>query len=536
MLAPRRDGDRFWYPITQHPLARVLKFDNFRRYLATLPRGGAVLDYGSGDRPYEQLLLTRFERYVAADYEVTNRGHSGRPDVWIRDGHVDLPSGSVACVVLTEVLEHVYDPRAVIAECHRLLQPGGHVMGSVPFARGEHEAPHDFYRYTSFALRRLFTDGGFVVREVDYVGHLAAVAACAFADTLGLVNKALHRVGLGLIGRLFMLLVRIPEFVCYGLNATALDPQRVAYLRHYPLGFTFLAQKPGAGSDARVDESSSPGIVQAREVPRFEPGRRVVRRLRRALGNAVGVVLGPVPHPDKWLFVVGCYDSGTTLLSRILATHPDIGSMRDEGQYNTSELVRPADAGFPRLWALRPELFHLDEGSRPRLNVERLKRQWGFRFNDPGRPVLMEKTPANAARVRWLEREFENAHFVAIIRDGFAVAEGIRRKAGHPLQRAARQWAVSNRIMLDDLAHVQHALIIRYEDLVERPADVIGQVLAFIGLDAAGVMLDGRAWKVHEYQAQIANFNAQARARLSAADMAVIRAEAGDMLRQLGYD
>jgi SAM-dependent methyltransferase len=252
MLAPRREGDRFWYPITRHPLARVLKFRNFQRYLTMLPQGGTVVDFGSGDRPYEQLLLTRFARYLAADNETTIRGHEGRPNVWIRDGRVDLPPGSVACVLLTELLEHVYEPRAVIAECHRLLQPGGYVIGSVPFARGEHEAPHDFYRYTSFALRQLFTDGGFVVRELDYVGHVAAVAACAFADTLGLVNKALQGVGLGVIGWLFMLLVRVPEFVCYGLSGTALDPQRVAYLRHYPLGFTFLAQKPAADGEAAL--------------------------------------------------------------------------------------------------------------------------------------------------------------------------------------------------------------------------------------------------------------------------------------------
>jgi hypothetical protein len=248
MLAPNREGDRFWYPITRHPLARVLKFRNFQRYLDVMPRAGTVLDYGSGDRPYEELLLTRFSRYVAADYEVTNPGHEGLPDIWIRDGHIDLPSGSIACVVLTEVLEHIYEPRAALLECHRLLEPGGYITGSVPFARGEHEAPHDFYRYTSFALRRMFTDSGFVVRELDYVGHTAATAASAFAETLGLADKALQKIGLGVLGQGLMLVARIPEFICYAVDGTSLDPQRSAYLRRFPLGFSFLAQKPAAGS------------------------------------------------------------------------------------------------------------------------------------------------------------------------------------------------------------------------------------------------------------------------------------------------
>jgi SAM-dependent methyltransferase len=537
MLAPRRNGDRFWYPITRNPLARVLKFRNVQRYLAMLPGGGTVVDYGSGDRPYEQLLLTRFARYLAADYEITSRGHEGRPDVWIRDGHIELPSGSVACVVLTEVLEHIYDPRAALAECHRLLQPGGFIVGSVPFARGEHEAPHDYYRFTSFALRRMFTDSGFVVRELDYVGHLAAAAASTFADTLGLGHKVLQKAGLGLVGQFFMLLVRIPEFICLALDGTALDPQRIAYLRRHPLGFTFLAQKPAADGDAAswppLVATGSPGTVVP---PRFASARRTWRRARRDLGNFYGAMFGPVPRPERWLFLVGCSNSGTTLLHQMVAAHPDVGSMANEGQYGTTELLRPADAGLPRLWALQPERFRLDEHSSRGPDPDRLKRQWGFWPNDLGRRVLVEKTPANAARVRWLNRCFDNAHFVAVIRNGYAAAEGIHRRSGHPLALAARQWARSNRIMLDDLAHVPRVLIIRYEDLVARPEETCAAILSFVGLDPGRLSLEGRTWRIHDSEAPVLNFNESSVQRLSAADRAAIREEAGDMLRELGYE
>jgi SAM-dependent methyltransferase len=537
MLKPSREGDRFWYPITRHPLARVLKFRNFQRYLALLPRGGTVVDYGAGDRPYEELLLTRFSRYLAIDHEITNNSHHGRPDVWIRDGHVELPSESVACVVLTEVLEHIYDPRAALAECHRLLQPGGVIVGSVPFTRGEHEAPHDYYRYTSFALRRLFADSGFVVRELDYVGHLAAAAAVTFAETLGLGQKALQKVGLGLVGRLLMLLVRVPEFICYALDGTALDPQRIAQLRRHPLGFTFLAQKPPADgeSPSRLPTTGT-AIPPSRRPARFEFARQAWRHMRRDLGNVAGAMIGPVPRPERWLFIVGCYDSGTTLLHRLLAVHPDVGSMVDEGQYRTTELLRPADAGLARLWALQPERFRLDEHSIPGPDVDRIKRQWGFWFNDPRRRVLVEKTPANAARVRWLDRHFENAHFVAVIRNGYAVAEGIRRKAGHPLALAARQWARSNRIMLDDLAQVPRVLIVRYEDLAARPEETCAAVLSFVGLDPGLLSLENRTWRIHEYDAPVLDMNRQSIERLSAADRAIVREEAGDVLRELGYE
>jgi SAM-dependent methyltransferase len=246
MLAPSQANGRFWYPITRHPLARVLKFRNFQDYLQAMPRGGVVLDYGSGDRPYEQILLTRFDRYIAADYNVTNQHHGGRPDVQIVDGRIDLPDGSVSCLLLTEVLEHIYEPRKALAECFRLLQPGGYLVGSVPFARGEHESPYDFYRYTSFALRQLLTDSGFALEKLHYVGDLSAVAAVSVGETLGLVGKALRKVNLGWLAYMYMLVVRLPEFAYYGLSGTRLDPQRLGQLRSYPLGFTFMARKPAA--------------------------------------------------------------------------------------------------------------------------------------------------------------------------------------------------------------------------------------------------------------------------------------------------
>ena len=59
--------------------------------------------------------------------------------------------------------------------------------------------------------------------------------------------------------------------------------------------------------------------------------------------------LTKVVEPEKWVFVVGCYDSGTTLLARLLATHSQI-SRFDEGVFKTSQLVTPEELGWPRLW------------------------------------------------------------------------------------------------------------------------------------------------------------------------------------------
>lgn len=246
-------------------------------------------------------------------------------------------------------------------------------------------------------------------------------------------------------------------------------------------------------------------------------------------------LFGPFPRPDKWVFIVGCYNSGTTLLHDLLATHPSIGSMPNEGQFYTDQLVLPRAVGLYRLWAMKPELFYLDESSQTNIDVNRLKRQWGAQFNDPTRPILLEKSPTNVARTRWLQKHFKNAHFIGIIRNGYAVAEGIRRKANYPLDVAAKQWVLSNEIMLHDFELLDRKFMLRYEDLVATPNQTFQRILSFLGLSGDGPDITNQVWSIHKEHSTIKDMNHRSLLALSASERDTIRLVAGDVLNRLGY-
>lgn len=251
----------------------------------------------------------------------------------------------------------------------------------------------------------------------------------------------------------------------------------------------------------------------------------------------VGVV-GPLPQPRCWVFLVGCYNSGTTLLHDLLARHPDIAAMPGEGQFFTDQMPIPKRLGFARNWVQAPDVFRLTADDATDIDVSRLKRQWGARFNAPDRAVLLEKSPTNAARTRWLEQHFTNAHFIGIVRNGYAVAEGIHRKAGEPLEAAARQWSVSNEMMLEDFDHLARRRIVSYEQLVSHPTSVLGELFGFLGLDAAAVDLEpvlAGPIRVHERADPVSDLNAASLERLSGDDIATIHRIAGPMLHRLGY-
>lgn len=305
---------------------------------------------------------------------------------------------------------------------------------------------------------------------------------------------------------------------------------------------------PQVDGDSIVNESMTSVTVAAdsqsrrtsRPAPADSPG--LVRELAGRLHREIRLAFTPIVKPEKWVFIVGCYNSGTELLSSLLGSHREVAALPVEGQFLTRQFKPDYELGLPRMWALREDLFRLTEQDAGP-NVRRLHREWLMRL-DRSRPVFLEKSPPNAARTRWLQANFHNAHFVALVRNGYAVAEGIRRKAeprhlenGWPLDLCARQWNRSYQIMLEDAAHLRHVCWTRYEDLAANPGAEMTRIFEFLGLDPAGAseIQADRSWAVHEKDEPIRDMNAESISRLTAEELAVVTREAEPMLRHFGY-
>jgi SAM-dependent methyltransferase len=110
------------------------------RYLVALSAktGGRVLDYGCGGGEAVALGLERgLDIWGTDTYEGYYAGFSSRPDAKERvrpiiDGRADFPDQHFAVLFSNQVLEHVTDPEAVIADMHRLLRPGGVLIAAFP--------------------------------------------------------------------------------------------------------------------------------------------------------------------------------------------------------------------------------------------------------------------------------------------------------------------------------------------------------------------------------------------------------------------
>ena len=159
---------RPWHRYRHHIRTLPARLEALSRDLA-VPPGGRVLDYGCADVPYRGFFGPDVE-FVAADLP-------GNPHATLTlnpDTTVPVPDGSFDAVLSTQVLEHVADPAAHLAECFRVLRPGGRLLLSTHGIFIYHPDPIDWWRWTCAGLQHVVEEAGFdVVRFEGIIGLLA---------------------------------------------------------------------------------------------------------------------------------------------------------------------------------------------------------------------------------------------------------------------------------------------------------------------------------------------------------------------------
>lgn len=144
------------------------------RAAASLPAGARVLDAGAGDCPYRGYF--EHVAYESADFCQVDKAY-GRIDHVCDLRSIPVEDARFDAVVLTQVLEHLPEPGAVLRELRRVLRDGGRLWLSAPLFYEEHEVPHDYFRYTRYGLQHLLKEAGFVVEEIDWLeGYFGTLA------------------------------------------------------------------------------------------------------------------------------------------------------------------------------------------------------------------------------------------------------------------------------------------------------------------------------------------------------------------------
>jgi SAM-dependent methyltransferase len=151
-LVEQSDPDRFY---------QTLADDSVRQLSGFTPLSGRiVLDVGGGPGYFSDAFRVAGARYLGVDPDVGELSARGEPGTgMIRASGTKLPvqTGSVDICYSSNVLEHVAEPGAMLAEMVRVTKPGGTVFVSfTPWFSpwGGHETAPWHYLGGRFARRR----------------------------------------------------------------------------------------------------------------------------------------------------------------------------------------------------------------------------------------------------------------------------------------------------------------------------------------------------------------------------------------------
>lgn len=191
-------------------------------------------------------------------------------------------------------------------------------------------------------------------------------------------------------------------------------------------------------------------------------------------------------HQHRFIFIGGLHKSGTSLLSKLLAEHPHIsgfqktGAQEDEGQHLQNVYLPGQAYGGAGKFGFVPEA-HLTEHSALVTDRNRIElfSQWQ-NWWDTSRPLLMEKSPPNLLRARFLQAFFPNSHFIMVLRHPIAVSLATQKWSRTSLQSLLSHWLICHRIFADDAAHLKHLITVRYESLVAEPQTTIDRLCLFL--------------------------------------------------------
>ena len=169
------------------------------------------------------------------------------------------------------------------------------------------------------------------------------------------------------------------------------------------------------------------------------------------VGPFYGACLGPerMEHAIRThLFVVSPNNSGSTFLSLALAACRQAWSLPDESRrvHGFAGPAPTADGplrGAVKVWAAEPRWLDLlaDAGA---YDWPRIRKAWYFqaRAGDPRASVLVTKAPQDLCIVDDIARNFRNPRFLFMVRNPYAVCEGICR---YLRRRVRRGWPMDVR-------------------------------------------------------------------------------------------
>ena len=130
-------------------------------------------------------------------------------------------------VLLFNVLEHVFNFKNCLKNCHLILKKGGCFCGSTPFFFNIHGSPNDYFRYTEQGLLKILEETGFKNIKVKII--CGGIFICFYSSLSRISSK------IPLLNNILLIICQSLDFI---INIFSKNIRKI-----FPLGYLFTGNK-----------------------------------------------------------------------------------------------------------------------------------------------------------------------------------------------------------------------------------------------------------------------------------------------------
>lgn len=204
------------------------------------------------------------------------------------------------------------------------------------------------------------------------------------------------------------------------------------------------------------------------------------------------------------LFLLVPNNSGSSILHELIATSKSVAVLPTEGQFHHNFVgPDPIQLDVKHIFTEKESVFK----NKKNYEWSVIKNSWAtsWKKNNQEAKVFLQKSPPDIVRSDMLLEIFSDARFIMMIRNPYAMVEGILR--GNPnanIKQAARHAIRCLEVQLENSEKYLNDLVLRYEDLtgdVEKTAKEIMDYLSINDIDY------DRLFQVKGYFSKIKNMN-----------------------------
>jgi SAM-dependent methyltransferase len=216
--------------------------DEVASFASTIAPGALILDAGAGTSPYKTFFA--HARYESADFEQVTKTYA--PQSYTCDlSRIPVEDERFDAVIFNQVMEHLPDPLAVLRELRRVLKRDGRLFCSAPLFYEEHEQPYDFFRYTQFGFRHLFTQASLDIVRLDWLEGYYGTFGYQCATAADALPRRPRQYGGGLTGLMAGAMVTALRPGLRGLSRFMhrLEMRHKFTVRGYPKNYVVIARR-----------------------------------------------------------------------------------------------------------------------------------------------------------------------------------------------------------------------------------------------------------------------------------------------------